>query len=420
MAEYFTRLSPAMSQGEQVNRVLVIEPTTTAWMYQGDAPDGTAEGDRRPFFDLLMSLEQAQVEYDIGCEDIIAGTGTASAEGPASRVSWSSASAAYDTVVLPPLTENLNAKTMDLLEPSLQAGGAVLCCGDAARAGRRPALGPRREAGQAAAAGSRSRPDAWPQRCVRAWRAGLRPSTAPPATRASCSITAAGWTTANCCCWSTRASTRPSRGHRSSRSRKGVEAVGLPHRARSRRIPFADEGGRDPARLRAAALRQPAAVPVQASRASRRPTADRKVDDDRSPTRRARRSRRVGAERADARLRRRHGRRRDEEGRLLLPGQPVRLSEERHGAQPVGQRRAVQGRADHARSSRRTAASRPRIASRSRGRCPSRWRSSSSGPTCTRSPATASRSRRRRAPGGSTRPSAGSTSPRPPRWARTP
>ncbi len=35
-AEYFARLSLALSQGEQVNRVLVLEPTTTAWMYQGD------------------------------------------------------------------------------------------------------------------------------------------------------------------------------------------------------------------------------------------------------------------------------------------------------------------------------------------------------------------------------------------------
>ncbi|MGH7972480.1 MAG: glycosyl hydrolase, partial [Limisphaerales bacterium] len=35
-AQYFARLSAALAQGEEVNRVLVLEPTTTAWMYQGD------------------------------------------------------------------------------------------------------------------------------------------------------------------------------------------------------------------------------------------------------------------------------------------------------------------------------------------------------------------------------------------------
>ncbi len=41
MTRYFTRLSAALSQGEQINRILVIEPTTTAWMYQNasDSPD---------------------------------------------------------------------------------------------------------------------------------------------------------------------------------------------------------------------------------------------------------------------------------------------------------------------------------------------------------------------------------------------
>jgi hypothetical protein len=36
MADYFTRLSAAMSAGEEVNRILVLEPTTNAWMYQTD------------------------------------------------------------------------------------------------------------------------------------------------------------------------------------------------------------------------------------------------------------------------------------------------------------------------------------------------------------------------------------------------
>jgi hypothetical protein len=123
MAEYFTRLSLIMSQGRQVNRVLVIEPTTTAWMYQADPAQAQHLkdiGDR--FQELLLALERAQVEYDIGCEDIIARHG--STEGPRFKVGQ----CVYDTVVLPPLAENLAARTMELLEAYLQADGTVFCC----------------------------------------------------------------------------------------------------------------------------------------------------------------------------------------------------------------------------------------------------------------------------------------------------
>ena len=124
MAEYFARLSLIMSQGRQVNRILVIEPTTTTWMYQGHAiPKGRLSEIGSGFQEMLMLLERAQVEYDIGCEDIIARQG--STEGPLFRVGQ----CAYSTVVLTPLTENLNRQTMDLLGDYAKAGGAVICCG---------------------------------------------------------------------------------------------------------------------------------------------------------------------------------------------------------------------------------------------------------------------------------------------------
>lgn len=126
MAEYFARLSLIMSQGRQINRILVIEPTTTAWMYQGDTiPKGKLDRIGNQFQEMLLSLERAQVEYDIGCEDIIARQG--STEGPLFRVGQR----AYSTIVLTPLTENLNSRTMDLLGAYVKAGGAVICCGQA-------------------------------------------------------------------------------------------------------------------------------------------------------------------------------------------------------------------------------------------------------------------------------------------------
>ncbi|HWH67953.1 MAG TPA: glycosyl hydrolase, partial [Candidatus Sulfotelmatobacter sp.] len=122
-AGYFARLSATLSQGEQVNRILVLEPTTTAWMYQRDGARLGDLGDS--FFKLLQSLEAAQVEYDLGSEDVLAGHGSVSSLGL--RVGQRD----YQTVVIPPGTENLNAATAKLLADYLQRGGTVLSCGQA-------------------------------------------------------------------------------------------------------------------------------------------------------------------------------------------------------------------------------------------------------------------------------------------------
>jgi len=123
MANYFTRLSMILSAGEQVNHILVLEPTTSAWMYQGDGGKLGPLGNG--FQKFVMDLEREQVEYDLGCEDIMARHG--SVEGATFKVGKRS----YDVVVLPPGTENLNARTMDLLAAYVEAGGEVLCCGEA-------------------------------------------------------------------------------------------------------------------------------------------------------------------------------------------------------------------------------------------------------------------------------------------------
>jgi hypothetical protein len=121
LAQYFARLSAALSQGEQVNEALVLEPTTTAWMYQAAGPKLEELG--KSFFDLVMALEAAQVEYDLGCEDILARHGSVDPAG------LKVGGRHYRTVVLPPMTENLNLKTAQLLAAFEQAGGTVLSCG---------------------------------------------------------------------------------------------------------------------------------------------------------------------------------------------------------------------------------------------------------------------------------------------------
>ena len=117
---YLERLSVAVSQGQQVNRILLIEPTTTAWMYQGSGPRLKALGDS--FFSLIMSLEAAQVEYDLASEDVIARHGSAS--GSDLKVGQR----AYHTVVLPPLNENLDSRTWELMDDFVAGGGKVIAC----------------------------------------------------------------------------------------------------------------------------------------------------------------------------------------------------------------------------------------------------------------------------------------------------
>jgi len=139
MASYFTRLSAVLSQGEQINTVLLIEPTTTAWMYQADSSQRARLSDiGNRFQEMVLSLERAQVEYDIGCEDIIARHGGIMhadlADQQGRLVSgWSKlriGERVYNTIILPPNTENLNAPTMRLLERLQGRDTRILCCSD--------------------------------------------------------------------------------------------------------------------------------------------------------------------------------------------------------------------------------------------------------------------------------------------------
>ena len=120
LARRFTRLSAALTGGREANAALLIEPTTTAWMFQS-MPELKPLGEE--FQKLVVNLAQAQAEFDLGCEDVLARVG--SVENGALRVGQ----ARYGTVVLPAQAENLNGPTVALLERFLAAGGTVLALG---------------------------------------------------------------------------------------------------------------------------------------------------------------------------------------------------------------------------------------------------------------------------------------------------
>ena len=127
-AEYFTRLSAALSSGRQVNRILILEPTTTAWMFNADpALDPRLGQLGASFQELLLSFERNQIEYDIGCEDIMARHGAVVGSKDSAKLRVGQRD--YDMVILPPFTENLNGTTVTFLEEFLGKGGTGIVCG---------------------------------------------------------------------------------------------------------------------------------------------------------------------------------------------------------------------------------------------------------------------------------------------------
>ena len=125
LADYYGRLSVATSLGAQENRILVIEPTTTAWMHYAPKGDRTRyQAIEKVFQTFVNDLEAAQIEYDLGSERTIR------QHGKVSGKRFAIGQRAYDLVILPPTLDNLDQATFSVLSQYLAAGGRVLCYGN--------------------------------------------------------------------------------------------------------------------------------------------------------------------------------------------------------------------------------------------------------------------------------------------------
>jgi hypothetical protein len=121
LADYFGRLSLALATGEQVNHTLVLEPTTTGWMYSPAAgSEDSLKPLRREFRTFVNGLESVAAEYDIGSENLLRD------HGRVAGALFGVGRRDYNLVVLPPGTANLETTTVALLESYLRAGGTVL------------------------------------------------------------------------------------------------------------------------------------------------------------------------------------------------------------------------------------------------------------------------------------------------------
>ena len=112
MNDYFRRLSFALTRGGQINKTLVLEPTTTTWMYtQKGSMSRTMVDIGKEFHDFVNMIEKQQVEYDLASEHIIENHA-----GITSDKKLRVGKRVYDKIVIPPMTENINKKTADLLK----------------------------------------------------------------------------------------------------------------------------------------------------------------------------------------------------------------------------------------------------------------------------------------------------------------
>lgn len=126
LARYFARVDWCMSAGRQENDTLILEPTTTAWMYHfGEKNLLESLGNR--FQSLVVNLAQAQAEFDIGSESILRDHGDVGQDIHGKPL-FIVGKARYRVVVIPPETRNLNRKTLEPLTRFLETGGTVLSC----------------------------------------------------------------------------------------------------------------------------------------------------------------------------------------------------------------------------------------------------------------------------------------------------
>lgn len=125
LGDYIARVSLALSAGEQINEVLIIQPNTTAWMYHADADQHNEVFQLSTIFKkFLIQLEANQLEYDLGSEQVLKRFGDTQQEGlrVGERV--------YSKIILPPGLRNLDSATLALLAKHVEYGHELMVLSD--------------------------------------------------------------------------------------------------------------------------------------------------------------------------------------------------------------------------------------------------------------------------------------------------
>ncbi len=125
--DHIGRVSYMLSRGEARNRVLLLVPTTSGFLYARKA-EKTPELDtmRRENGDLIQQLADLQVDFDLGDEYMMEWYGKQAGR------KFAIAKASYDLIVWPKNMANLRHETLPKLEAYLAAGGEIVALGPVA------------------------------------------------------------------------------------------------------------------------------------------------------------------------------------------------------------------------------------------------------------------------------------------------
>ncbi|MDD3588153.1 MAG: glycosyl hydrolase, partial [Thermoguttaceae bacterium] len=121
LVDYETRLSWLSSQGKQNNDLLVLQPTTSLWLYANK--HNICEPMAQAFCDMLIELEERQLEYDLGSEYVI------DLLGSIDQGKLVVGKADYSMILIPENFENIERKTLVLLDQFVRGGGALVVLG---------------------------------------------------------------------------------------------------------------------------------------------------------------------------------------------------------------------------------------------------------------------------------------------------
>ena len=120
-ADHTARLSYVLSQGQPRNRVLVLEPTTSGFLWArrgGDTPELARL--RETYSHLIQYLADHQIDFDLGDEYMLEWFG----EVRGGKLVIGKAT--YDLVVWPQGMTNIRKQTLPILAEYLKSGGEVL------------------------------------------------------------------------------------------------------------------------------------------------------------------------------------------------------------------------------------------------------------------------------------------------------
>ncbi len=135
-ADHQARLSAVLAKGKVENRILILQPTTTAWVHYTPPVENANTKNKRcgishflndkckkirkSHSDLVQLLANNQIDFDLGDEFIIEN------HASVNDSKFSVGKCNYDVVIIPESMENILDSTLKILEIYLNAGGKII------------------------------------------------------------------------------------------------------------------------------------------------------------------------------------------------------------------------------------------------------------------------------------------------------